>query len=152
MSSIPSSSPDNYRQFHKLFRSVADALHVPLEEMQDSQHQLLDILHASVPARVMLPINDAILQPACTVWHTPDTCTPTLKGAEKRCYVPTKESEFLFSHPTPNFLVTQIASERARQQYRCSSPTEKDGKRLDLLSHKVFSSASLQFQISNYLA
>ncbi|EMP30061.1 Eukaryotic translation initiation factor 4 gamma 3 [Chelonia mydas] len=67
MSSIPSSSPDDYRQFHKLFRSVADALHLPLEEMQDSQHQLLDILHASVPARVMLPINNAILQPACTV-------------------------------------------------------------------------------------
>lgn len=43
------SSPD-YCQFQELLKRVVEALHMPLEEVQDSQHQPLDILSASVPA------------------------------------------------------------------------------------------------------
>lgn len=71
---FPSSSPDaavslttpsrsdDYSQFQELLRRAAEALYIPLEEVQDSQH-LMRILHALVLARVALSINSAILQP-----------------------------------------------------------------------------------------
>lgn len=61
-------------------------------------------------------------------------------------------SEFLFSLPPPNYLVMQAAKERARQYPPCWLEWNGDVKRLDLLGSKVFSLASLQFHISNYLA
>lgn len=42
--------------------------------------------------------------------------------------------------------------EWARQQHLLSIPVDQEGKCLDILSCKVFSSASFQFCISNYLA
>lgn len=40
---------------------------------------------------------------------------------------------------------------RARQ-HPCATPADQEGKLLDFLGHKLFSSANLQFCISNYLA
>ncbi|KAH1183704.1 hypothetical protein KIL84_014320 [Mauremys mutica] len=71
---------------------------------------------------------------------------------EKRYYMPLKGSEFLFSHPPPNSFVIQAATEQACQQHPCSTLADKEGKHLDFLGPKVFSSASLQFRMSNYLA
>lgn len=93
---------------------VAGKLHVPLEEIQDTQPKFLDILHSSAPPRITLSSNNAILEPAETVWHTPTTCRPTLRGAQKIYYALAKGSEFLFSPPLPNSLVVQAATERAR--------------------------------------
>lgn len=44
------SRPDDYCQFQELLRRVAEALYIPLEEVQDSQH-LMRILHALVLAQ-----------------------------------------------------------------------------------------------------
>lgn len=81
----------------------------------------------------------------------PDTCAPTPKRVEK-CNVSAKGAEYLFSDPTPNSLVVEAASERARQQHPWFAPTDKEGKRLDLLGGKGFLSSNLQFRIANYPA
>ncbi|KAH1184060.1 hypothetical protein KIL84_014676 [Mauremys mutica] len=62
VSSTPPSLLDDYRQFQELLHRVSGALNIPLQKVQDKQHQLLDILHTLVPVRVALPINKAILQ------------------------------------------------------------------------------------------
>lgn len=67
--------------------------------------------------RVVLPINKAILEPARLTWHTPATCAPTPKKAEKKYLVPARGAEFLFTYPAPNSLVIQVAIERSRQQH-----------------------------------
>lgn len=140
----PSFYPDYYYQFQELLWKVADTLRIPLEEVQDSQHQLLDILYALVPARVALLIDDAILQQAHTVWHTLATCASTPKEAEKWYCVPLKGSEFRFSHRPPNSLVTQAATEWAREQHLCCTLIEKEGKKLGFLRWKgLFLSQSL---------
>lgn len=67
----------------------------------------------------------------------------------KMFYVPTKG--FLFSHQfLPNSLVVQAATEWAKHQLPWSTPAYKEGKHLDLLGCKVFSSSSLQFRIKKY--
>lgn len=115
--------------------------------IQDSQHKLLDILHAFGPNRTALPINEAILEPSRTVWHTP---VSTRKMPEKHYYVPAKDVEFLFSYPNPNSPVVHAASERAREQHLWSTPAGKEDIHLDMLGRKVLS--SLQLRIGNYQA
>lgn len=101
-------SPDDYCQFQDLLRRVAGELHIPLEEIQDTPHKLLDTLHSLVMSRVALPI-DAIPKPARMVWHMPATCMPTTNRADKCYYVRAKRYEFFshLPHPTRNSLVVQ---------------------------------------------
>lgn len=75
-------------------------LQIPLEEIQDTQHKLLDVLHTLGPARIAQLINNAFLEPDTKAWHSSATCTATPKGSEKR-YVPVKGSELIFLHAPP---------------------------------------------------
>lgn len=68
-----------------------------------------------------------------TVWRILAMCAPTLKEAEKRYNVSSKGSEFQFFHLLPN------SFEWAKQQHPHSTPSEKEGKKLDLVGRKVFS-------------
>lgn len=136
---------DDFRQFQDLLCRVTGGLQIPEEEIQDSQHKLLNILHTSGPARIALLVNEAIMELARTVWH-PITGTSAPQWAERH-YVLAKGSEFLFSHPAPNSLLVQAALERSRKQHPRSTP--KESKCLDLLGRKVFSSSGVQFRIAN---
>lgn len=62
VSLTPSSPLASCCQFQKLLYRIANALEMPLEEVQDSPCQLLDILHVSALIRVVLPISDVIIQ------------------------------------------------------------------------------------------
>lgn len=86
-------------------KRVADTLHIPLEEVRDTHQQLLDILYSLSSLKITLPVNEAILDLAKTVWQTLSSVAPICKCEEKQYYIPTKESEFLFSHPSPNSIV-----------------------------------------------
>lgn len=134
--------PDDYKIFQELLQNCKQ-LHIPLEKVQDLQRKLLVILHSSGSSRIAFPVNKAILDPTKVVWHMPATICPYPKRAEKQYYVPAKGVEFLCSHPPPNSSVVQAAAERSRQQNTCCTPTDKDGKHLNLLGRKVFSSSSL---------
>ncbi|EMP37873.1 hypothetical protein UY3_04938, partial [Chelonia mydas] len=98
------------------------------------------------------PINSAIMDPAKTIWQTPATSTPTCKQADRKYFIPSKGSEFLFTHPAPNSLAVEAANQKNKHQFPRSIPTVKDSKRLDLLDRKVYASSTLQFRISNYSA
>lgn len=67
----------------------------------------------------------------------------------KKYYVPTKGLERLFSYPSPNTLVINIANERNRQYCFKSIPSDKELKQLEFLGCNSYSKASLQFRASN---
>lgn len=54
------SPPDDFREFQDLLHRVAGKLQIPLEEVQDSQHKILDLLHSSGSNRIALPVNVAV--------------------------------------------------------------------------------------------
>lgn len=94
----PPSVADDFRSFQDLTKRVADTLQIPLEEVRDTHHKLLDILHTSSTSRITLPINKALLNLAKLIWKTPASATPMCKWADKKYYVLPKDSEFLFFH------------------------------------------------------
>lgn len=133
----------------ELLQRVTSDLQILLEEIQDPQHQFLDILQPQGPRKLALSISEAVLELARGVWHTLASCVPTSKRAKRRVFGPAK---FLFYHPAPNLLVVQAVAESARSHYQRTISADKGCKRLDLLGRKVFSSAGLQFHVANYQA
>lgn len=47
---------DDFKLLHVLTKRVADTLQIPLQEVTDTHHKLLDILHTP-SSRIALPIN-----------------------------------------------------------------------------------------------
>ncbi|EMP24347.1 hypothetical protein UY3_18585 [Chelonia mydas] len=110
---------NDFKQFQELFKRVAISQDIPLEDVRETQHRLLKILQPSVPSKIALPINEALLEPADTLWQTPASIPPTCKRAERKYYVLAEDIDFLFSHPQPNSLVVEAATHRTKQpQYR----------------------------------
>lgn len=97
-----------------------NALQLPLQEVTESHHKLLDVL--LILSRIALPINKTLLDSVKLIWQTLASVPPTCQRANKKCYLPAKEMEFLFTHPPPNSVVDMLSS-RGHQHHLKSSPT-----------------------------
>lgn len=79
------------------------------------------------------PIHTVILQLLQPVWHTPASRAPTPKRAECWYFIPSKGTDFLFTHLPPNSLVVKATIEYAHQQHfectpqLCCQETRLDG-------------------------
>nr|XP_014427923.1 uncharacterized protein LOC106731856 [Pelodiscus sinensis] len=75
-----------------------------------------------------------------------------METSDRKYFVPSKDNDFLFTHPQPNSLVVDSAQQRAKlPQYKLGN-ADKDHKKLDSFGKKVYSSSTLQLRISNYSA
>lgn len=79
----PPITRDDSKQFQEHFKRVAASLDIPLQEMAESQHKLLDTLQMSTSSKISLPINNARVDLAKIIWQTPTVVPPTCKQAEK---------------------------------------------------------------------
>nr|XP_025040722.1 uncharacterized protein LOC112545879 [Pelodiscus sinensis] len=149
---MDSSPPDDTREFQDLFKRVAQSQEVQLADVNVKQYKLLKNLHPRQQSKVVLPLDEAILEPATEIWNTPASTTPSCKRAEKRYFISSKGAEFLFTHPQPNSLVVDAALQRAKNPQVRNSAADKDAKRLDIFGRKVYSSSPLLLRIANYSA
>ncbi|EMP38512.1 hypothetical protein UY3_04297 [Chelonia mydas] len=133
----PPTVNDDFRLFQELMKQVADSLQIPLEEVGESQHTLLDILQWSPSSQVALPINKALLDPAKSIWQTPTMIPSIYKWADEKYYILAKDSEFLFTYPKPNSLVVEAMNEHGRHHVKATS-YHMDQKRLDLFSRRTY--------------
>ncbi|EMP39331.1 hypothetical protein UY3_03443 [Chelonia mydas] len=74
---------DDFKQVQELLKRIADSLTIPLEEVVESQHKLLDILQTSASSKIALPVNEALMDPANAIWQTPATIPPSCKRADE---------------------------------------------------------------------
>lgn len=95
---IPSlpSAPDDHCQYQEVLQMVTNNLEIPLKEVQDPQHWLLDVLQPQGLPRAALPINEVVLEPVGVVWCTPASCAPTPKKEPKDVLFLPKKLIFCF--------------------------------------------------------
>lgn len=115
--------PEDYCQFQDLLCRVGGELHVPLEEIQNTQHKLMNIFHSSVPGRVAVPINDSWngLAYAGHIFAYP-------QGGRKMLLCTSQEVLSFFCPSSPDSLVVQTVTEQARHQHSHSTPSDREGK------------------------
>lgn len=121
-----------------------------MQEVTESHSKLVDILHSSTSSRVSLLINEALLDSAKVIWQALTSVPPTCRQADRKYYVPAKDTEFLFYHPPPNSIIVDAVNSKGRQHQFKSTPYDQDWNNLDLFGRKAYSSATLQFCIANY--
>ncbi|XP_075783180.1 uncharacterized protein LOC106732083 [Pelodiscus sinensis] len=146
------SPPDDTKDFQDLFRRVAQSQEVQILDTPTKQFKLWRNLNPKQQSKVALPMDEAILQSAAEIWRTPASTLPTSKPAEKRYFIASKDSEFLFTHPQPNSLVVDAALQRAKNPQLKNAGIDKEAKKLDAFGRKVYTSATLLLRIANYTA
>ncbi|XP_075781869.1 uncharacterized protein LOC112545341 [Pelodiscus sinensis] len=114
--------------------------------------KLLKNLHPRHQSKIVLLIDEAILESAVEIWDTPVSTTLTSKCVDKKYFMPSKGLELLFTHPQPNSLVMDTALQRAKNPQIKNTGADKEAKKLDIFGRKVYSSSTLLLRITNYAA
>ncbi|XP_074983255.1 uncharacterized protein LOC142071637 [Caretta caretta] len=140
------------RTRQELLRRVAQNLGLQAEELSEETDPMVDILMPEGPSRVALPFIKTIHNTTKTLWRTPASILPMVKGMERKYFVPSKGYEYLFTHSQPGTLVMDAANAKERQDHQGPTPKSKEAKKLDLFGCKVYSTGGLQLQIANQQA
>ncbi|XP_065448406.1 uncharacterized protein LOC135983038 [Chrysemys picta bellii] len=144
--------PIDLRAQQDLLRRVACNMDLQAEEIVEVQDPIVNILSADAPSRVALPLIRTIQANATTIWQTPASIPPTARGVERKYFVPSKDHEYLYTHPQPCSLVVSSVNARERHGQQAAAPKSKDAKRFDLFGRKVYSAGGLQLRAANQQA
>ncbi|KAJ1202338.1 hypothetical protein NDU88_006138 [Pleurodeles waltl] len=143
------SSPGEYTEeaatFHAVVRKAANFLELPLPVAEAKQNLLTEILHpASTAAEPLLPFNEALLDPVLEVWKKPVSSSAVHRAVARRYRAAPSDPGFLSRHPTPESLVVQAScSSRSAPGSFPTVPGDRDSKKMDSQSKKIFSSCSM---------
>ncbi|KAJ1204852.1 hypothetical protein NDU88_000290 [Pleurodeles waltl] len=149
------SSPGEYTEeaasFHAVVRKAASFLDLPLPVVEAKQNLLTEVLHpASAAAEPLLPFNDALLDPVIEVWKRPASSPAVHRAVARRYRAAPTDPGFLSRHPTPESLVVQAScSAKSAPGSFPTVPGDRDSKKLEAQSNKIFSSCSLALKATN---
>ncbi|KAJ1152752.1 hypothetical protein NDU88_005527 [Pleurodeles waltl] len=149
------SSPGEYTEeaasFHTVVRKAASFLDLPLPVVEAKQNLLTEVLHpASAAAEPLLPFNDALLDPVLEVWKRPASSPAVHRAVARRYRTAPTDPGFLSRHPTPESLVVQAScSSKSAPGSFPTVPGDRDSKKLEAQSKKIFSSCSLALKATN---
>lgn len=87
----------------------------------------------------MLPLLEGLLLLVGTIWNAPSAFQPTSKKTNRLYQFPHKGLTY---HPSTS-LVEGAAVHMSKDRQVHSTPSGKEGKRLDVFVRKIFSSATL---------
>lgn len=101
--------------YQDLLRHVAASLGTQTGFLLENTHTLVDILQPSIPGRVALTGNGAVLEPVRALWSTLPSVLLVAKCMEKHYFVFMQGFEGFYSHPAPNSLVLMAVNDKAQQ-------------------------------------
>ncbi|XP_075759642.1 uncharacterized protein LOC102446985 [Pelodiscus sinensis] len=140
------------RSHQELLCCLASNLGVSVEPVIEDTDPMIDILSDDAPAHLALPLNKTMAKITNTLWQTPASLTPTLKGVDRRYYVPQSGHKHLYSQPVPGSLVIRAAAQKERLPLPGPSPKTREPKCLDLVGRKVYATGGVQLRIANQQA
>ncbi|KAJ1217530.1 hypothetical protein NDU88_005124 [Pleurodeles waltl] len=149
--SSPGESTEEAATFHAVIKKAANFLELPLPVTEVKQNLLTEVLHpASTSAEPLLPFNEALLEPVLEVWKKPVFSSAVNRFVARRYRAAPTDPGFLSRHPTPESLVVQAScSTRSAPGSFPSVPADRDSKKMDMQSKKVFSSCSMALKSIN---
>ncbi|KAJ1131499.1 hypothetical protein NDU88_009835 [Pleurodeles waltl] len=149
--SAPGEYTEEAASFHAVVRKAASFLDLPLPVAETKQNLLTEVLHpASAAAEPLLPFNDALLDPVLEVWKRPVSSPAVHRAVARRYRAAPTDPGFLSRHPTPESLVVQAScSSKSAPGSFPTVPGDRDSKKLDAQSKKIFSSCSLALKATN---
>lgn len=111
---------DDSNHFQDLFKRVDDELKIPLKEVLEAQHVLLDILQTSSPSKIALPISGVLMEPPKQYGKLHPPYHLPARGLTKSTTSPQRELNFYspIQHPTTGCGGSQPERETTAQLIR----------------------------------
>lgn len=97
----PPSLGDDYKNVQDLTKRVADELQIPLQEITDMHHKLVDILHAASLSKSAFPINEVTLDPAKVIWPDTSLHRINLQESQQEVLHPSQKGRLCFNIRNP---------------------------------------------------
>lgn len=109
-----------------------------------------DEIDKDLSTQVQLTMMPCLATVSKDLWDKPASLSPTSGGVEALYKIYDTEVNFLSKHPPLNLIVVQAALARAKGR-QVSTPTSKDGRKMDSMGWHLYSTASLALWIAKKL-
>lgn len=94
-----SSLADSFKQFQDLIKRSAYSFQIPLEQVKESYHKLLDVLHIASSAHITVPVNFCRAHEGLIIQHTQTQLCPHARKQTKNTMSPLRNQNFYFLIP-----------------------------------------------------
>ncbi|KAJ1194675.1 hypothetical protein NDU88_003961 [Pleurodeles waltl] len=137
--------------FHTVVRKAAELLDLPLSVAEVKTNLLTEVLHPSASsADPLLPFNEALTEPILDLCRKPVTTPAVNRAVARRHRGAPGDPVFLPRHTTPESLVVQVCcSAKSAPGTFPGVPTDRESKRMEQSSKKIFSSCSMALKATN---
>lgn len=110
---------------------------------------VFDVLQRNLSTAIAIPMTKVMLRTAKEAWDNPASAPVSSKRLDHMYKIQEESAEFLFNHPKPNSVVVSTSAKTKRRQ---STPSDREGKKLDSFGRRFYSSGALGIKASNYSA
>ncbi|XP_044297954.1 uncharacterized protein LOC123029266 [Varanus komodoensis] len=152
---VASQGPASPDEPHVSFTELMSRL-VRLPEIEASQQpgpstdHFFDVVRGEQSAAIVLPLITTLWQAMVQPWDQPAQPQATAHRYEAMYRVLEDDIPFLIHHPHPNSVV--VESFQGREPREHIAPCDKEGRKIDMLAHRVYAASGLGVRISNYEA
>nr|XP_020642244.1 formin-like protein 7 [Pogona vitticeps] len=141
---------EDFTSYAQMLSRLAKTLKIPVDEPTPPEEDLIfgDITkdRSSPPSLSFLP---ALLKIVHEFWEHPSASVPLPKRTESMYKITGDDAKFLLKHPIPNSLIVETSCTKPSGKVHVI-PTNKEGKKLELIGRRLYSLITFILRVANY--
>ncbi|XP_078232770.1 uncharacterized protein LOC144583211 [Pogona vitticeps] len=145
-----SSPSEDFSSYAQMLSRLAKTLKLRVDEPAPPEEDLIfgDINkeRSPPPSLCFLP---ALLKIIQEFWEHPSTSVPLPKRTENMYKIVGEDAKFLLKHPIPNSLIVETSCTKPSGRAHVI-PTNKEGKKLELIGRRLYSLIAFILRVANY--
>ncbi|XP_078245250.1 uncharacterized protein LOC144587803 [Pogona vitticeps] len=145
-----SSPSEDFSSYSQMLARLAKALKLRMDEPPPPEEDLIfgDINkeRSPPPSLSYLP---ALLSIIKDFWEHPSSSVPLPKRTENMYRINDEDAKFLLKHPIPNSLIVESSCSKPSGRAHVV-PTNKEGRKLEMLGRRLYSLISFVLRVANY--
>ncbi|XP_072857659.2 uncharacterized protein LOC140707569 [Pogona vitticeps] len=145
-----SSPSEDFTSYSQMLSRLAKTLKIRVDEPTPPEEDLIfgDITkeRSPPPSLSFLP---ALLKIVHEFWEHPSASVPLPKRTESMYKIIGDDAKFLLKHPIPNSLIVETSCTKPSGKVHVI-PTNKEGKKLELIGRRLYSLITFMLRVANY--
>uniref|UniRef100_A0ABM5FAT3 Uncharacterized protein n=1 Tax=Pogona vitticeps TaxID=103695 RepID=A0ABM5FAT3_9SAUR len=145
----PSPSED-FSSYSQMLSRLAKTLKLRVDEPPPPEEDLIfgDIVKERTPPP-SLSYLPSLLKVIKELWDHPSSSIPLPRRTENMYKIVGDDTKFLLKHPIPNSLIVETSCSKPTGRSHVI-PTNKEGKKLEMIGRRIYSLVSFLLRVANY--
>ncbi|XP_078233615.1 uncharacterized protein LOC144583550 [Pogona vitticeps] len=147
----PSSPSEDFSSYTQMVGRMAQALKLAIEQSPRREENLIfGDIEAERTHPVSLSFIPELMDLIKEFWDHPANATSISKRTENLYRIHGDNTSFLVMHPAPNSLIVESSSTKTPAKGH-PTPTNKEGRKLEILARRMYSMTTFTLRAVNYL-